>query len=74
MDKEKFEHMCQNSEAGLDAFVTNSSSNEDGQVLECSREHEHLVVRTAEGEKRCWNYKECEVVQRSKEEFPRGAS
>ena len=68
MKKERFDFVCQDTEAGTDAFVRHSSSDEEGRVLNCSIDH--LVVETSEGTKRCWDFRECEELSRSKEEWP----
>jgi len=68
MKKERFDFVCQDTEAGTDAFVRHASSNEEGRVLNCSIDH--LVVETSEGSKRCWDFRECEELSRSKEEWP----
>jgi hypothetical protein len=68
MKKERFDFVCQDAEAGVDAFVRNPEAREEGRVINCSMEH--MVVETSEGKKRCWDYKECEELSRSKEEWP----
>ncbi len=68
MKKERFDFVCQEAEAGSDAFVKHGSSTEEGVVLSCSTDH--MVVRTSEGKDRCWDYRECEELSRSKEEWP----
>lgn len=68
MKKERFDFVCQDTEAGIDAFVSHPTSNEEGRVLECSRDH--LVVETSDGKRRCWAFQECEELSRSKEEWP----
>jgi hypothetical protein len=68
MKKDRFDFVCQESEAGTDAFVSHGTTSEEGRVISCSRDH--LVVETVEGKKRCWDYRECEEMSRSKEEWP----
>ncbi len=68
MKKERFTFVCSEAEEGRDAFVNHSSSSEEGRVMSCSTDH--IVVKTSEGSNRCWDYRECEELSRSKEEFP----
>ncbi len=68
MKKDRFEFLCQEAQAGNDAFVFHPGSHEDGRVTSCSTDH--LVVETSEGEKRCWDFGECEEISRDKGEFP----
>jgi hypothetical protein len=68
MEKSRFVFLCQEAQAGNDAFVFHPSSGEDGRVLNCTGEH--LVVETSEGFHHRWNYHECEKIRRSKEQFP----
>ncbi|HEX9874524.1 MAG TPA: hypothetical protein VGA43_09190 [Deferrimonas sp.] len=68
MRKERFAFVCQEAEAGNDAFVKHGSSMEEGVVLSCSTDH--LVVHTADGKDRCWDYNECEELSRSRDEWP----
>lgn len=69
MKKNRFEFVCQESQAGMDAFVTHPNTHEEGRVLNCSSTH--LTVQTSAGKERCWDYHECEELKRSKEEWPR---
>jgi len=59
MNRDTFLHLCQESEAGRDAFVVHPSSNEEGVVTNCSISSEHIVVRTNDGHTRCWDYHRC---------------
>lgn len=68
MEKERFQFVCNESEEGRDAFVTNPATEEEGRVLECARDH--IVVETSSGEKRCWDYHQCEELARTKAEWP----
>lgn len=68
MKKERFDFVCQDAEGGVDAFVTHPSSREEGRVLSCSMDH--MTVETSKGQKRCWDYRECEELSRRKEEWP----
>lgn len=68
MKKERFDFVCQDAEAGIDAFVQHPSSMEEGRVISCSMSH--LLVETSAGANRCWDFSECEELSRSKEEWP----
>ena len=68
MNKERFTFVCSEAEAGRDAFVANPASEEEGYVRSCSLEH--LLVKTSEGKDRCWDFRSCEELSRSKEEWP----
>jgi hypothetical protein len=63
MRKERFESLCKQAESGQDAFVSHGSSNEEGRIQSCSMAH--LVVDTNEGNRRCWDFNECEEISRS---------
>lgn len=68
MKKDRFDFVCMDTEAGRDAFVRNPSADEEGRVLSCSSSH--LVVETSDGNKRCWDFNDCEELSRNKEEWP----
>lgn len=68
MKKDRFDYLCQEAQAGNDAFVFHPMREEDGRVLSCSIDH--LVVETSEGDKRCWDFRECDEISRDKGEFP----
>ncbi|WP_027714609.1 hypothetical protein [Desulfuromonas sp. TF] len=68
MRKERFDFVRQDVEAGIDAFVIHPSTREEGRVLSYS--DDYVTVETSTGEKRCWDYHECEEMSRSKEEWP----
>jgi len=68
MNRDRFQFVCNESEEGRDAFVINSTAREEGRVLECTREH--VVVETSSGDKRCWDYNQCEELARDKAEWP----
>jgi len=59
MNRESFLHLCMEAEAGRDAFVVHPSSHEEGLVTTCTLANDHMVVRTAEGHSRCWDYHNC---------------
>ncbi len=71
MNKESYFHVCLESEAGRDAFVSHPSTNEEGIVTRCIPQSDHIVVQTPDSQKRCWDYRECETMQRSPQEWPR---
>jgi hypothetical protein len=66
MDRKRFEFVCMESEGGRDAVVIRNQ--EHGVVDHCAGEH--LLVKTPEGEQRCWDFRECEELYRTHEEFP----
>jgi hypothetical protein len=69
MDKDRYLFLCSELEAGREAFVSHPSSEEEGGVVRC--EKDHLIVETVEGKERCWDFRECEIVSaRSKGEWP----
>jgi hypothetical protein len=68
MVRDRFEFVCQEAQSGNDAFVRHPSSREEGRVLTCLKEH--LLVKTGEGNRRCWDYHECDKMSRSAEQFP----
>ena len=71
MNSDRYKFVCLETEAGRDAFVIHPSSQEEGLVDTCILPSSHLIVRTANGKKRCWDYHECEEMTRMKEERPR---
>ncbi len=68
MKKDRFTFVCSEAEEGRDAFVAHSESQEEGRVMSCSTDH--IVVKTSEGNNRCWDFHECEELSRTKEEWP----
>ena len=66
MKKESFEHLCQVADSGQDAFISNLNNSERGMVTSCIRETGHLVVRTPQGQMRCWTFNECEEASHKK--------
>ena len=63
MQRSDYKHLCSEAQAGNDAFVLNLSNNEEGLVTTCIKKTEHIVVKTAGGAIRCWNFRECKEVQ-----------
>jgi hypothetical protein len=68
MKKERFQFVCNESNQGRDAFVAHQGTQEEGRVISCSIDH--VVVRTAEGKDRCWDYNDCEEMSRNTAEWP----
>jgi len=66
MDRSRFMYLCSTANAGSDAFVRHSSDNEEGMITSCSLGTDHMIIKTAEGETRCWDYRECEDLARPK--------
>jgi len=66
MNRSRYEHLCQEAEAGRDAYVSHPDSNEEGMIDSCLMKSDHLVVNTNTGEKKCWDYRECEDLHRPK--------
>jgi hypothetical protein len=71
MNRDRYKFICLEAEAGRDAFVVHPASLEEGLVSSCVSPSEQLIVRTAAGKKRCWDFHECEELTRMKEEWPR---
>lgn len=69
MNRERFAFVCQETEAGTDAFVTHPSTQEEGWVVDFGPET--IVVKTSSGNTCRWDYRECEELYRSREEWPR---
>ncbi len=67
MKRDRFIYVCQEAQSGNDAFVCHPITDEEGMVLNCSREH--LAVKTNEGKRRCWDYHECNVMRHPRELF-----
>jgi len=69
MNSERYEYLRVQSEQGRDVFVKNPETGEEGLVESCD---EGIVnVRTAEGAKRSWDYRQLDELTRSKDEWPR---
>lgn len=66
MDRNRYEHLCHEVEAGRDAFTSHPVSNEQGIVTSCIRQSDHLIVETSDGQKRCWDFHECEDLKHPK--------
>ncbi len=66
MDKSRYQHLCLEAEAGRDAYVTHPATNEEGLVESCIMKSDHLVVRTNNGMKKCWDFHDCEDLNRPK--------
>lgn len=66
MERNRFDYVCTESEEGRDIVVIHKG--EHGLVDHCAGSH--VLVKTPEGEKRCWDYSECEELSRRHDEFP----
>jgi len=66
MNKERYEHLCLEAEAGREAFATHPGTREEGMVTQCILQTGHLVVETPTGHKRCWDYRDCEELTHPK--------
>lgn len=60
MRNDRFEYLCKEVASGTNAFVSHPSTHEQGRVLSCSIDH--LVVDTDSGNRRCWDFHECEEI------------
>jgi len=60
MNKQRYEHLCSEAQAGRDAFIRHPKSHEEGRVTSCILASQHMVVETPQGETRCWDFHECE--------------
>jgi len=66
MRRDRYEYVCQEAQSGRDVFVTHGASNEEGIVTDCIPVKGHLVTRTPENKKCCWDYSECEEMSHTK--------
>ena len=71
MRKDRFIYLCQEAQAGRDAFVLHPKTREEGLVDSCTLAAQRVIVRTAAGKTRSWNYYDCEELSRLKQEWPR---
>ena len=60
MEKNRDQYLCSEAEAGRDVFVRHPDTNEEGIVTSCVLKTEHMIVKTPQGEKRCWDFHECQ--------------
>lgn len=70
MTKDTYLYLCNKSEAGEDAFVIHPDTHQEGRVASCVMPSEHLIVETPEGDKRCWDFHECEEITPSHDQVP----
>jgi len=61
MDRERFQYVCMESEAGRDAFVTNNKNGQDGIVQSCQLDH--VIVKTTDGKDGCWDFHDCTEIE-----------
>lgn len=66
MKKDRFLHLCQESEAGRDAFVRHASTDEEGMITGCDLSNGTMFVQTPRKEARHWDFNECEDLRRPK--------
>lgn len=66
MERNRFMHLCSEAMAGNDAFVRHPANNEEGMITSCSLRTEYMTIKTAEGNTRYWDYRECDDVMRPK--------
>ena len=69
MDRKRYDYLRVQSEQGRDVFVRNPETDEEGLVENCT--DDKVYVRTAEGAKRWWDYRQLDELTRDKEEWPR---
>ncbi len=69
MDRKRYDYLRVQSEQGRDVFVKNPETDEEGLVESCA--DDKVYVRTAEGAKRSWDYRQLDELTRDKEEWPR---
>ncbi len=62
MKKNRYEYICSEAEAGRDAFVKHPDTNEEGMVTSCVLKTDHMIVKTPQGDSRCWDFHECEEL------------
>lgn len=61
MKTDRFQYLCKEIESGNSAFINHPSTGEKGRLQSCSMDH--LVVETDEGNRRCWDFHECEEIR-----------
>ncbi|PLX80870.1 MAG: hypothetical protein C0616_06565 [Desulfuromonas sp.] len=66
MRKDRYQHLCLETEAGNDSFVRHPATNEEGRVTECVMSTGHMVVQTNDNHTRCWDYHDCEDLDHPK--------
>ncbi len=71
MLKDRFTYVCLEAEAGRDAFVIHPATREEGLVDSCTLPAQRMIVKTAAGKTRSWDFHECEELTRLKQEWPR---
>ena len=71
MTKDTYLYMCHEANAGRDAFISHPDTNEEGRLTACVLTEDHMIVETAAGDTRHWDYHECEEMDRMKEKYHR---
>ncbi|TYO99164.1 hypothetical protein EDC39_1035 [Geothermobacter ehrlichii] len=67
MQRSRYEYLCAEVEAGNDAFVCHPDSNEEGIITGCVLKTGHMLVKTAQGQTRCWDFNSCKDLQHPKQ-------
>lgn len=71
MIKDTYLYLCNESEAGRDAFVLHPDTREEGRVAGCVLKSDHMIVSMPDGSNHCWDFHECEEMLRMNEQWPR---
>jgi len=66
MQRNRYEYLCAQADAGNDTFVCHPESNEEGMVTGCVVKTDHLLVKTPQGQTRCWDFHACEDLHHPK--------
>ncbi len=66
MKKDRFLHLCRETEAGRDVFVRHHDSMEEGLITGCDLRGGMMLIRTPEKATRRWNFNECDDLRRPK--------
>lgn len=66
MQRNRYEYLCAQANAGNDAFVRDPVSNEEGLVTGCVLKTDHLLVKTPQSQARCWDFHACEDLHHPK--------
>lgn len=66
MKKDRFEHLCMETQSGRDSFVRHPDCSEEGLLIGCDLRGGVMLVKTAESQMRNWVFDECEDLQQPK--------
>lgn len=61
MKTDRFQYLCQEVDKGSELFINHPSTGERGRLQSCSMDH--VVVETDKGERRCWDFRECDEIR-----------